>query len=551
MRNLSRALGASFAAIVAVGGCSSADATSKASEPGPEADAAAAAVAFTITTQPASVEVPVGATATFTVTVTGGTAPVAYQWKRNGAAIAGATAASFTTAAAVVGDNGATFAVDVNNPAGMSTSATAVLTVSAGKAWGPPVRINSGVVTSSPDRPQVAIDDAGNAVAVWREQAGSVRNAAWASRYAAGGAWSPAATIDNPAGNSGPPRIAITSKGVAVASFTQSAANNGGPTRLWANRFSSAWGTPQAIDSSELAAPDDPQLALAPDGSALVVFLQPDQTLPRVWVTPSTSSNAWGPPSMVDGAGGALPEVALAASGHAVATWVESQGPSTFALWASRNIGAGWTAPVRVSTDTGVISRSIRVVTDAAGNATAVWSQMIAAHSTVRSARLDDATGAWSAPVSLSSGLGNASSEDVAADSKGNAIVVWNEDTVGVFANQFTASKATWSGPVNVAMNVTPPSVSAQPKVAIDGNGNAVAVWLQVPAGTANKRVYAAHFASAGGGWAAPFSLMVDPNAYTDDAATVAVNAAGEATAVWFQVTDSPAAVGIWARGYR
>jgi hypothetical protein len=53
---------------------------------------------LTITTQPANVSVPVGATATFTVVATG-TAPLSYQWSRGGAAISGATTASYTTAA--------------------------------------------------------------------------------------------------------------------------------------------------------------------------------------------------------------------------------------------------------------------------------------------------------------------------------------------------------------------------------------------------------------------------------------------------------------------
>ena len=49
-----------------------------------------------ITTQPASQTVTAGQTATFSVTATG-TAPLSYQWKKNGAAISGATASSYTT----------------------------------------------------------------------------------------------------------------------------------------------------------------------------------------------------------------------------------------------------------------------------------------------------------------------------------------------------------------------------------------------------------------------------------------------------------------------
>src|SRR5262249_30965202 len=52
----------------------------------------AAGVAPTIPTQPASVTVTAGQTGTFTVTANG-TAPLSYQWQKNGMNISGATAA--------------------------------------------------------------------------------------------------------------------------------------------------------------------------------------------------------------------------------------------------------------------------------------------------------------------------------------------------------------------------------------------------------------------------------------------------------------------------
>ncbi len=85
-------------------------------------------VAPTITEQPANATIQVGATATFTVAATG-TAPISYQWQRNGAAIAGATGTSYTTPAAVVGDSGAAFRAVATNAYGSATSNAATLTV--------------------------------------------------------------------------------------------------------------------------------------------------------------------------------------------------------------------------------------------------------------------------------------------------------------------------------------------------------------------------------------------------------------------------------------
>ncbi|HEY2678483.1 MAG TPA: PQQ-binding-like beta-propeller repeat protein [Steroidobacteraceae bacterium] len=90
-----------------------------------------AAVAPTITVQPANQQVIVGQTASFSVTATG-TAPLSYQWQKGGTAIAGATAATYTTPAAAASDNNTVFAVVVSNQAGQLTSNNATLSVASG-----------------------------------------------------------------------------------------------------------------------------------------------------------------------------------------------------------------------------------------------------------------------------------------------------------------------------------------------------------------------------------------------------------------------------------
>ena len=88
----------------------------------------AAPVAPVITTQPVNQSVVVGQTATFTVTATGG-GTIAYQWKKNGTDISGATSSTYTTPATSIGDNGAVFTVVVTNSHGSATSNAAILSV--------------------------------------------------------------------------------------------------------------------------------------------------------------------------------------------------------------------------------------------------------------------------------------------------------------------------------------------------------------------------------------------------------------------------------------
>ncbi|MFZ3169883.1 MAG: immunoglobulin domain-containing protein [Candidatus Methanoperedens sp.] len=87
-----------------------------------------ALIAPLITTQPISQVVTEGQTATFSVIATG-TAPLAYQWQRNGVAIPGATGSSYTTPAATLADSGANFSVNVSNSVGNVISSNATLTV--------------------------------------------------------------------------------------------------------------------------------------------------------------------------------------------------------------------------------------------------------------------------------------------------------------------------------------------------------------------------------------------------------------------------------------
>jgi hypothetical protein len=104
------------------------------------------AVAPSITTQPASQSITAGAAASFTVVATG-TAPLTYQWRKDGTTIPGATAATYTIASVATTDAG-TYTVVVTNSAGSLTSTGAVLTVTAAPA-GPTNRLsNLSVLTT-------------------------------------------------------------------------------------------------------------------------------------------------------------------------------------------------------------------------------------------------------------------------------------------------------------------------------------------------------------------------------------------------------------------
>ncbi len=117
---LAATLGAACLVLAACGG--SADAPPP-PENGPQC------VAPAITQQPADATVTAGQSASFTVAATG-TAPLTYQWQRNGTDIEGATAATYTLATTLL-DSATVFRAVVTNCAGSTPSNGATLTVTA------------------------------------------------------------------------------------------------------------------------------------------------------------------------------------------------------------------------------------------------------------------------------------------------------------------------------------------------------------------------------------------------------------------------------------
>ncbi|SJZ37218.1 Putative Ig domain-containing protein, partial [Desulfococcus multivorans DSM 2059] len=93
-----------------------------------------------VTTQPVSRSVAPGETATFSVAATG-TAPLSYQWQKNGANIPGASGSAYTTPAVTLSDNNAQFRCVVSNSEGSAISSAATLTVTEATA----------VLTASPN----------------------------------------------------------------------------------------------------------------------------------------------------------------------------------------------------------------------------------------------------------------------------------------------------------------------------------------------------------------------------------------------------------------
>ena len=139
------------------------------------------ATAPSFTTQPASQTVTAGSSVTFTAVATGSPAPT-YQWRKDGANIAGATSTSFMITSVTAADAGTYTAVAANS-AGSATSNGATLTVTAA-AVAPTITTQPAsqtVNTGSPITFTAAADGSPTPTYQWRKDGVNIAGATTAS----------------------------------------------------------------------------------------------------------------------------------------------------------------------------------------------------------------------------------------------------------------------------------------------------------------------------------------------------------------------------------
>ena len=242
----------------------------------------------------------------------------------------------------------------------------------------------------------------------------------------------------------------------------------------------------------------------------------------------NAAAAAWLAPQDISGPNQSItfPEVAVNASGDAVAVWPRDDGGKTIVEAAERPAGGDWLEPVVLSDPAGEDELGeTHVALDAAGNAVAVWSAFDSG-SVIRTATRP-AGGDWSDPEDLFTADGR--TPQLAMNAAGDAVAVWSGFNGAALVTWAATRPAggDWSAPED--LSVTGEADSFFPQVSIDADGNAIAVWgRQI---TAEPDVIRAATRPAGGGWSAAEDISL---ASTDaQEPEVAMNTAGTAVAAW------------------
>lgn len=286
--------------------------------------------------------------------------------------------------------------------------------------------------------------------------------------------WTPPQTISSP--QSFDSQVAIDAAGTATAVWTQ---NIGSDYVIQSSRkhFGGNWSEPVTI-SSTTGVFSNPQIAVSPDGYVVVVFQR--DTGPNIVlqaVTRSLTGNWSRPVNVSSGdldAGRA--KVAIDNHNNAVAVWRSFDDINFIIQAADLPFGKKWSSPVDLS-EPGEDAQDPDVAIDTHSIATAIWARESGSNSIIQSSSQEFGK-SWSKPVFISSLIEFATVPRIGLDRHGNAVSIWRSLVGGEYFIKASTRLfgEDWSGPETISF-ITPSTNANNPELAVDGCGDAYAVW--------------------------------------------------------------------------
>jgi PKD domain len=358
----------------------------------------------------------------------------------------------------------------------------------------------------------------------------------------AGGGWLAPETISSPGESAEEQSVAFDARGDAFAVWDGYSANvpEGGAHFGIQAAFRPAGGSWQApVDLSPVQAPGSghPQLAVDERGDAIAIWSRFGGPVQEAF---KPAGGAWQAPVDVTGESGDEPQVVLDGQGDALAVWDDWAGVES----AFMPVGGSWQAPVQVAGPG--LAGGLQIASNEQGNATAIWDQWTNGFLSPRSVQsaFKPAGGAWQAAVDI---VGkryedvqpiDAEDPHIAIDGQGDEMAVWVWELGHNVQAAFRPAGGMWQEPTELSVFE---GSASDPDVAFDDRGDALAAWSSKPTVYSSNIVQSA-FKPAGGEWQAPVDLSGETlSAY---APQIAFDEQGDAIAAW---TDEP---GIQVAGY-
>ena len=420
-----------------------------------------------------------------------------------------------------------------------ATLAAAVSLIAGGPARAAPQWLSPTPLSASglgADAPQVAVDARGDAVAVWRGN-GIVEVS---SRPAGAAGWAPAKQISSAGAVAEAPFVGIDSAGDAVVAWRSLEGKDESIEVSARAGLAGAWSTPHTIVElgEQEIGQTEPDLAVAANGAATVVWQRKHELV----ASSRPAGGAFGGPEEVSEKAADVegPSVAADAAGDATVVFELEAGADRVISSATRPTGGKWSPPAPVSEASLVNVPSVAV--NARGDAVAVWENFFeelgagTMEEHIQVATRPAGASSWGTPATLTKtegGLGEPGNQEVAIDGQGDAVAIWarmhGPAAETVETSQDHALGPGWSAPLPIS---GPGKMEEAPQIAVDEAGHAMIVWeRQEPGGT--EIVEASPGSASSVAWQSARAVSsIAPGAEAKEP-DVAMDAQGNAAAVW------------------
>jgi hypothetical protein len=293
------------------------------------------------------------------------------------------------------------------------------------------------------------------------------------------------------------------------------------------------WGGQRLIDG-EAAYEVEPRLAMDAAGRTSIAWRQQDASgAARVWVTRMNARGGAALPAQpVSDAGTTAwsPDIAVSGSGNLFVAWL-SRGKQSSAICLRRLVAdtERW-QPQQCLDRTGSAEVTApRIATNAEGASVVAWLES----ESLMSSHFEAGEQKWSAPRQVAQVSTRAASAQIALDARGNAILVWQQAASGrvtrLVASRFDVSESRWTDAEEV--DAASPGEQFEPRIAVDGAGDALVVWQQRDSVDSGLR--AARYDAANRRFGASASIAANAGP-----ADLAIDAAGNAIVAWTEVED-------------
>jgi hypothetical protein len=392
--------------------------------------------------------------------------------------------------------------------------------------WLPTSTIQASLPSPAPD---LAMSSGGRSLVAWtRATAGSVHLDA-SYRLAGAPGW-PAADELNLSNVYTTPDVAIDGKGNAIlVEPSESHSDNGVATARYYSAASRKWLPPTQLSPPGVPA-QEVRVGMDEAGNAVAVWGRYSGDVPILEASyRPVSRGRWLPAVRLPSTPSVLPlswQLSVAKDGSAIVAALVLKGTSpsyTEGIEAIVGTNGTWKLPAEIT----MFARGGYMVAAAAapqGRALVAWDEYIAGNEVVRASSYTPGAG-WGAPDDLSFKDGQACCPVVALDGSGNAVAVWDA-TVDVEASTRSGSGA-WSRPVALS----PPLHAGSISVATNASGVALAAWQGATPDYRDSLVQAASFLPASGWQTA--ATLADAAGGCCPSLSTGLDAAGDGAVVW------------------